>query len=580
MNKKLKREVGDAVVKYLKSGGYTKKKMNPGGNTVLLPPNKPKYSLPDIDTSTVPEAPPLMSPNPDRSNPATPKKGGMDALKSVGDLTGIGASIGGPWGAAAGAVAGIAVAGINKVKGDLQHEITQNTRNQNIDMNPYMRDGGEIPEGFEQYDAPSHEMGGQNINPDGTRGDGGIEIEKQENYFDNFVYSDSLRDPYNPEKTFADRAADIVKKYGGRTVIDQDFTKKAAMSLELKKLADLNNLVKGEDEGGNQARRGMNTTDPNNPYGDPPLTTYRYYPKATMPTYSPTPMDTSTVPEVPLISPNPDRNRQSTSTALDGEVYDYASVPKKDFNYYRDLMRETVQRKLGHLPPSKSNGIGLSDPDALLSNAQAIHTGISALQRPDFEAPILPDYGRARAYMDRGNVNFDTAVDETMAGVNAGVQQTRSGVRSTPATQALTANLYSQGAKQVAAIRAQEEAANAQMNMHRGTAEAQMAATDAASLELNREKNQMNRAAASAMGQKFSEFVTRDADRRQMISNLKEVATLTNKQIYEFLSVLAPDIDTKYPQLFSDLNNADTPEKRQAIVKQILERAMIEMKPN
>jgi len=567
MNKKLKREVGDAVVKYLKSGGYTKKKMWDGGEPedgVIPTVDITEKSGSPFNPYIQPDFKPVQSDNP----PGIQPKLKFDQMEKVTETVGGSSLMGklGPWGT----VANAAVQAMNLAKQEEQKKIVGNTRNQNIDMNPYMRDGGEIPEGFEQYDAPSHEMGGQNINPDGTRGDGGIEIEKQENYFDNFVYSDSLRDPYNPEKTFADRAADIVKKYGGRTVIDQDFTKKAAMSLELKKLADLNNLVKGEDEGGNQARRGMNTTDPNNPYGDPPLTTYRYYPRATMPKYSPTPLDTSTVPEVPLMSPNLDRNKPVTSTPLAADMYDYDSAPRKDFKHYRDLMRETVQRKLGHLPPSKSTGVELGDPDTILSHAQTIHTGISALQRPDFEAPILPDYGRARAYMDRGNVNFDTAVDETMAGVNAGVQQTRSGVRSTPATQALTANLYSQGAKQVGAIRAQEEAANAQMNMHRGTAEAQMAATDAAALEMNREKNQMNRAAASAMGQKFSEFVTRDADRRQMISNLKEVATLTNKQIYDFISAVAPNFGSDHPELMSELMNA-SPEKRPAILKKLLE---------
>ncbi|MEG7772403.1 hypothetical protein U2088_15815, partial [Listeria monocytogenes] len=70
--------------------------------------------------------------------------------------------------------------------------------------------GGDL----KQYNAPTHEQGGQmidaNMNPTNNQNLAVGEIEKNENGFNNYIYSDTLG---NGKKTFADLAKKIVNKY-------------------------------------------------------------------------------------------------------------------------------------------------------------------------------------------------------------------------------------------------------------------------------------------------------------------------------------------------------------------------------
>lgn len=99
---------------------------------------------------------------------------------------------------------------------------------------------------FKEYNLPTHEQGGgvidANLNPVDLKGV--AELEKNETTFvsngeNPYVYSDSLKDMRNPDKTFAEVSKKIAKKYKRN-----DDLSKRGMELEMKQLAKRNDVTK------------------------------------------------------------------------------------------------------------------------------------------------------------------------------------------------------------------------------------------------------------------------------------------------------------------------------------------------
>jgi hypothetical protein len=116
----------------------------------------------------------------------------------------------------------------------------------NIITDPYkLAKGGTISKNFKQYNSPSHDDGGQPINNEGQVdfNNPDVEIELKENKY-NFT---QLPDLQGTKYVFSDKngtakmAEDISKKYKDT---DQDSIKKTTMELKLKKLMNINELIK------------------------------------------------------------------------------------------------------------------------------------------------------------------------------------------------------------------------------------------------------------------------------------------------------------------------------------------------
>jgi hypothetical protein len=120
---------------------------------------------------------------------------------------------------------------------------TTNKTRRTANINPYgmFRDGGML----KQYNAPSHEEGGQmldkNANPTNNPNDAIAEIEKQETSWRNYVFSDTLGDGNN---TFAKMSKAIARKYKGRN----DDLSLATMEKEMNALMEKNESAKGTME--------------------------------------------------------------------------------------------------------------------------------------------------------------------------------------------------------------------------------------------------------------------------------------------------------------------------------------------
>lgn len=104
-------------------------------------------------------------------------------------------------------------------------------------VNQQLKMGGE----FKQYNAPSHQEGGQMIDLNGNPNpiEPAAEIEKQENSYNGYVYSDHLKDG---DKTFADKA----KKINRMTNRNSDIDRKSKI-LQLARLKAKNDLARQQE---------------------------------------------------------------------------------------------------------------------------------------------------------------------------------------------------------------------------------------------------------------------------------------------------------------------------------------------
>lgn len=102
--------------------------------------------------------------------------------------------------------------------------------------------GGE----FKQYQAPTHEQGGQmidkNKNPTSNPNKAVAEIEKKENSYKDYIFSDTL--PYKGNITFAKQAKKINDKFKDR----QDVISKNSLDIELIELMQKNEKIKQQVE--------------------------------------------------------------------------------------------------------------------------------------------------------------------------------------------------------------------------------------------------------------------------------------------------------------------------------------------
>lgn len=103
-------------------------------------------------------------------------------------------------------------------------------------------DGGTIPSGFVQYDAPSHDNGGQVVDSQGypTVNNAVAEIQNKENSFNNYVFSDVLENP-KTGRTFNVDMSKLMKKYKNA---DTDLISKRSLDIEADTLAKTNDTVK------------------------------------------------------------------------------------------------------------------------------------------------------------------------------------------------------------------------------------------------------------------------------------------------------------------------------------------------
>jgi hypothetical protein len=189
--------------------------------------------------------------NQDTDSPAVAKYGGKIKKADGGDIASVLQGVAPVIGAIPGLqIPGAAMGALGAFAGMFNRE-----KPQQLAMGT-MRQGGKIGAGFKQYSAPSHEQGGQMIDAIGNpAGKGAVaEIEKNENSYDNYVYSDHLINP-DTGRTFAQDAAKINKRTKGKDQISTDSFKSQMAALKEKN--DAVRVQKEQAEDIPMARMGM-----------------------------------------------------------------------------------------------------------------------------------------------------------------------------------------------------------------------------------------------------------------------------------------------------------------------------------
>lgn len=268
--------------------------------------------------------------------------------------------------------------------------------NSNPFGNVQFKNGGDL----KQYNAPTHEQGGQmidaNMNPTNNQNLAVGEIEKNENGFNNYIYSDTLG---NGKKTFADLAKKIVNKYENKK--DEISTK--TKNMELERLKQQNEAVKQQNDIQNQPAKFEGGGD--------------------------------------LVEADPiDLDFQST---------------KEIGDKYGKMMKEGVPNAPFEFDPKMLGlaGLGLSfglkAADALGNNVEQ-----EKLQ-------LNPEANQVKDLMGNRSINFQSILNQIDTSKNAALANNNS-ARSVNVKRALDTNVFSNAMQQMANSKLQEQQANNQ----------------------------------------------------------------------------------------------------------------------
>ena len=378
-----------------------------------------------------------------------------------------------------------------------------------------------INDGFRQYDSGSHQSGNDTeIDEYGNPVSNGVaSIQNKENMYNGFIFSDTLTNPETGNKFNAD-AMKINKKYPKARF---DESAKNTMEFELRKLQQLNqNEIDSQSTEmayGGYIRPTM--TNPYAPQGIPEvdpmdafnqadeLVNYKIEPFAPLPT--------------PL---------QSRSTEL--------NLPY--FNSTTNTVDLTNSNNVqGNLPNT-----GISGLDAVglgLKGVALLGSINDALTPAEIETPILPDYSKARQYLQSANIDYSQAKQDSIGVSNQQSNAIRS--MSGNASQYLSrqSGRLAQLQDVLSNINQSQSNAQSQLNMSKGQFEGNVAVDNANRLTQNRINNQQNAANSRlfdrVLSSDFSQIGTQfgeEARVQKAIANNQALNTFTNAQIISALN--------------------------------------------
>lgn len=344
-----------------------------------------------------------------------------------------------------------------------------------------MKMGGD----FKQYDAPGHELGGQMIDMNGnpTMNTPVAEIEKSENSYDGYVYSDTLINP-DTGNTYAKDAKKVANKTKGK-----DDISKSSRVLQLMKLR-----MKNED-----ARLGAQTNEEGVPLAEEGL---------------------------PFL---PTRR---------GEIV----APPRKFEHLNQLMFETdpnsmfytvgvddpattAQVEDRNLIPDQevsatNTGLGtLNTIAAGLKGAALGYGAIDALRSPEQEKLQLPDYSKGDQYYRNLDMDLAPALGEINMAATKATQDVSNQASGIGSRNARVASILSRAGKNAAQTQLQQQSANNQVRAMLGQREDQKSNVTAAERIRQQTAQSQNDATARLAERKF-------------FSDLSQVGTTLNNIQY------------------------------------------------
>jgi hypothetical protein len=474
----------------------------------------------------------------------------------------------------------MAMMGINHAQ-NLRAEYKQENRlNLTEDTNPYAEYGTKLGnKDFQSYEGAKHAQGGIDISSDGSLGGDAVEVEGGESRYKDYVYSDALPNIMDLDKTYAETTKALIKKYKNS---DFDLTQKAALDIEMKRLAELNTLhrksMEAADTGGKpKAVYGTDMdTDPTKPLPvigplAPSMNSFGVHSKtATVnPMGSPSTSMNSSMYKMGM-KPQTNYSFNGIEGVLDEDEIKAGAVPEvtttstgttrkdKIKSFFKVLNRDLGE--VGSEINNKADSIAKTAPDYI----QSINNALQAMEKPMTESPIMPNYSRARDYMDRGSIDFSEGENTISRMSNAARQSIRNSVRSTPISQALQANTDANAMAQMSQLKQQEEVARAQQAGGYAQMEGNMANAEAQALYQNRVDNLGNRAASRNMRNAAVAAFMQDRNTVMQRENERELNIFNNKQVAEIFKAVAPDMKNELIARVDKASKAKTKVERDA----------------
>jgi hypothetical protein len=381
----------------------------------------------------------------------------------------------------------------------------------NITTNPYgiMRNGGNTQLGnSKQYNAPTHENGGQPINENGDVDfkNPTAEIEGTEN---KYKYSKVNNKSYvfSDKNGTSDLIKSIFEKYKNKNV-DKDFTSKAAMEMEIKRIESLNEKIKALKESSEPKQEEMTETpqmggggnvitmrkEQDNQkrlfqYGDggedgvPDGVPFQL--GLNNPAYQGQPMYENPSPFKLRIQNhlNTIPSYVSTQPSLD-KIAASMVDPSKGQNY-NPLSVKNIK------PPSNGN-----IADVLKGGLALYDVAKAANAKPEIVDPRLTDYNKSDNQLYSQNVDLTAANNQSQAAANQGVSQVNDASMSNSVRmsrlQGVNANFQENAGKLALQAQGMKNAINQNLGQYEGN----KAVDNANRLTAADEKFAMNKAAA------------------------------------------------------------------------------------
>lgn len=494
-------------------------------------------------------------------------------------------------------------AGVNSAQNIAAEYKEQNALNMQEDINPYAKYGTELGnKDYQNYKGAKHAQGGIDIGSDGSLGGDAVEVEGGESRYKDYVYSDALPNIMDLNKTYSESSKALIKKYKNA---DFDLSEKAALDIEMKKLGELNTLHRKSME---EAQRGQEKTKA--AYGweldtDPTKINLDIYPRLEpFPTMNPglESIGSTLKPIKPMGAAHPSMEYKNTSnTPMGTSMYKMGMKKELEFDTknvfdkydYKGRIAKGIQFPGTSIDPNNSEVTPWDSEAAPLTRKdkiksffkvlnrdlgeitgeaakaapdyiQSINNALQAMEKPMTESPILPNYSRARDYMDRGSIDFSEGENTISRMSNAARETIRNSVRSTPISQALQANADTNAMAQMSQLKQQEEAARAQQAGGYAQMEGNMANAEAQALYQNRVDNQGNRAASRNMRNAAVTAFMQDRNTVMQRENERELNIFNNKQVAEVFKSVAPDMKNELIGIVDKVSKAKTKAERDA----------------
>lgn len=397
-----------------------------------------------------------------------------------------------------------------------------------------------IPSGFRQYNAKSHEQGGQPVSEDGTpnnKGKNSVELKESAYTYKNmdtnktYIFSDKLKT--------SPLLKNIMKKYSKKkhNMADLDEPTLNAMEQEIKSVENYNENIKGAISSMMEKRYGgaMKKEMADGGVLEP------------LPQSNPVNINTA-------FSFNPgtnmhDRTQWGSNAKMESDFRASPLSPTNspDAKNSFDIMNG-VER-------TESDSKGLLDVSSVLRTAGLVGGAMGLFKGTDKEKPIHTDYGEAQNQMNQLDASLDQSRQDAVASSNlySNLNKNSSGSFN----QFRSREIANIGALQdnLGNIAQQEQGMRNNIALQRGQFEAGKAQDFSNEQRRIVDNNQRNMASADTYKNSILGDIVHEGDRLSTIKNQANLVTAQNKEVVALLNNLYSDfeIDESFVQATRDL---------------------------